>query len=126
MPVLPVKPRLPMLPTASTAFEGDVVDVAGAGAAAVLATKVGEAVELTWTVARSRVSCCSLGMATGSCGGQLEAAAVEANLLAALSSVLRLMVIFTPSSVRLAEGPFTLSVALVTDDRDAELVEQRC
>ena len=36
-------------------------------------------------------------------------------MLAALSSVLRSMVIFRPSSVRLAEGPLTLSVALVTD-----------
>ena len=38
----------------------------------------------------------------------------EANWFAASSSVLRSMVILRPSSVRLAEGPLTLSVALVT------------
>ena len=88
------------------------------------AAKAGEAVELTCTVARSRVSCWSLGRATGSCEVS-EAGRSEANLLAALSSVLRSMVILSPSSVRLADGPLTRVGGVGDRDGDAELAQQR-
>src|SRR5581483_3202795 len=77
------------------------------------ATKEGEAAELTVTVPRSSVMTCWLGRAMGredvSLGGRRPA-----TLLAALSSVSRLTLIWRPSRVRAAEAPDTVSVALVT------------
>ena len=117
-PPVPEKVPPPELPVnVGLAATAGVGDAAGAAPAPVLpllpATNAGEAVELTCTVARSRVSCWSLGSATGSCEVS-EAGRSEANLFAASSRVLRSMVILRPSRVRLAEGPLTVSVALVT------------
>ena len=117
MPAVPAVPELPVTAALDTAEGVDGVeadDDAAPELPLLPAAKAGEAVELTCSVARSRVSCWSSGSATGSCDVS-EAGSSVANVFAAESRVLRSMVILSPSSVRLAEGPLTLSVGLVTD-----------
>ena len=72
VPVVPVKPGVPELPAMSELDTAEGVDPEEDDPAPpelplLPAAKDGEAVELTCTVARSSVSCWSLGTATGSC-----------------------------------------------------------
>ena len=87
--------------------------------------KACEAEEATLTVPRSMVMTCWLGTATGSCE-VTDSGSSEANLLAAESSVSRLMVSFSPSSVRLAPAPWIESVGAGHGQGDPELLEQAC
>ena len=117
MPVVPANPALPELPvSAAVTAEGDEPedDPDPVPVFPLLpAAKAGEAVELTCTGARSSVSCWSLGSATGSCDVTDAGNKVDRRL-SGESSVLRSMLIVSPSRVRLADGPLTVSVALVT------------
>ncbi len=117
-PELPVKVPLPELPVKAGLLvteDGDAPDAEPEPVLPLLpATKAGDAVELTCTVARSKVTCCSFGIATGSWEVS-EGGRREANWLAAASRVLRSITILRPSRVRLAEAPLTVSVALVSD-----------
>ena len=105
-PVLPVVPRLASVP-GLPGVPDDPSSAEPASAEPLLApgaSNPGAAAELTVTVPRSKVSTCLLGTASGRFEVNDDGSAA-ADWLAALSRVVRLMAIFKPSRVRLAEGP---------------------
>src|ERR1700722_14477972 len=114
VPVVPAKPGVPPeLPVMSELETADGLDPLEPDAALpefppLPAAKDGEAVELTCRLARSSVSCWSLGKATGSCDVS-DAGRSPATMLSGESSVLRSMLILRPSRVRAADGPLTVS-----------------